>query len=181
MEEWKRFRDTHIEVSNTGKVRSTNYLGHGKTQELKTGLSEKGYVTCHLSLGNGKGRMYARVHRLVAEVFIPNPDNKQEVNHINGIKTDNRVENLEWCTRLENMQHAHRTGKMENNTKYWKNVAKAIKVTEISTGNVRYYSSQEQVKQALNIKGIRVYEVLHGLKKSNNGYIFEYVNEKEVM
>ena len=56
---------------------------------------------------NGKDRSY---HRIIAECFIPNPYNKPDINHINGIKTDNQSENLEWCTRSENVIHAYKTG-----------------------------------------------------------------------
>lgn len=68
----------------------------------------KGYLCIRLSKNNiGKNYM---IHRIVAEAFIPNPENKSQVNHINGIKSDNRLENLQWSTGSENVQHAYDTG-----------------------------------------------------------------------
>lgn len=77
-------------------------------RQMKTLQNSRGYVCCNLD--NGSGGRNSVVHRLVAMAFIPNPHSKPYVNHINGIKTDNRVENLEWCTHAENMQHASRAG-----------------------------------------------------------------------
>lgn len=76
----------------------------GKEKILKPSLKTNGYLIVSLSKNNT--RKSFDVHRLVAQVFIPNTENKSQVNHKNGIKTDNRVENLEWITPLENMSHA---------------------------------------------------------------------------
>ena len=65
---------------------------------------ESGYMGIGIVMESGKKRIL-RVHRLVAQAFIPNPDNKPCVNHLNGDKTDNRVENLDWCTPSENSRH----------------------------------------------------------------------------
>ena len=76
---------------------------------LKGILDNYGYHVVSLHLRPGVQKTY-KVHRLVALAFIPNPENKPQINHKNGVKTDNAVDNLEWATASENAKHAYRTG-----------------------------------------------------------------------
>lgn len=92
------------QVSNLGRVKSN--LRKGKI--LKSNSTYDGYYNVTLSK-NGKLKTY-RIHRLVCIAFLDNPLNKSEVNHIDGNKKNNNIENLEWCTRSENAEHAHKTG-----------------------------------------------------------------------
>jgi hypothetical protein len=92
-------------VNEHGDVFSTKF---NKVRKLKQANLGDGYLQINIS-NNNKVKAIA-VHRLVAETFIPNPQKKIDVNHKNGIKSDNRVENLEWNTRKENMKHAFSIG-----------------------------------------------------------------------
>lgn len=83
-------------------------------RELKKNKATNGYVTITLKLLDGT-RKVTTVHRIVAQAFIPNPENKAFVNHKNLIKNDNRVENLEWATPKENNLHAHENGAFRTN------------------------------------------------------------------
>lgn len=103
---WKQIKDfDDYEVSENGEVRSLKY---GKEIILKGRLSKDGYLRYTLHK-NGKAYEF-KGHRLVAEAFIPNPENKPTINHINGDKTCNKKWNLAWATKKEQMQHAYKLG-----------------------------------------------------------------------
>lgn len=96
----------YYSVSNLGRVRSEQ--GRRAGTILKPQYHPKGYEQARLFV-NGI-RYPVKVHRLIAETFIPNPDNKPQINHKDGIKANNRVDNLEWVTNQENARHAYDTG-----------------------------------------------------------------------
>ncbi len=102
-------------VSNYGRVKSLGNKKNRKEKIISLLKTEKGYLVAPLSK-NGKSKRF-KVHRLVAIHFIPNPENKPEVNHIEGIKDDNRSWMLEWCTEEENEIHAKKLGLFMTNAK----------------------------------------------------------------
>lgn len=113
---WRSINDygNFYEVSNLGRVRS---FKRRKLKILKERISPNGYRFVAFQI-DGK-KILQTVHRLVAQAFIPNPGNKPEVNHIDGNKANNRVENLEWVTRSENTQHALATGLIKSGENHY--------------------------------------------------------------
>jgi hypothetical protein len=136
-------------VTQDGKVYNQNKI------EMKQRTNKLGYKQINLTVAKNKLKTFL-VHRLVAITYIDNPENKAEVNHINGIKTDNRIENLEWVTHSENQKHAYATGLQVSTDKQKAAISiigaitaikyKSRAVINISTGN-KYYSTHEASRQ----------------------------------
>lgn len=182
IEQWKPIEGSNgmYEVSNTGKVRSTNYNKSGLTRELKQKINRYGYcvVTIHME---GKQK-YPTVHRLVANAFIPNPDNKPQVNHKSGIKTDNSVDNLEWSTVSENVQHAFDSGLKEASIihardtilAYNETCKKPITAISLFDDEVLHFDSIKEASAATGVKDVS--KPLRKTTLTANGYCFEYGN-----
>jgi hypothetical protein len=134
MEVWKDVSgfEGQYQVSNLGNVKS---LFSNKEKLLSPGLDGRGYLK--INFCNSGSQKSKKIHRLVALIFVPNPLNKPQVNHINGIKTDNRAENLEWVTNSENMDHAVTNKLVDNRGIRNKN----SKLTEQQVHEIKYKSS----------------------------------------
>ena len=114
---WKEIKDyPNYQISNLGRIKALKFYSniHKRYYDRELLLKEKknshGYKFISLGCGKRGTRKNIAIHRLVAEAFIPNPNNLPEVNHIDGNKLNNNIDNLEWCTRSENMLHAYKLG-----------------------------------------------------------------------
>ena len=170
---WKPIKNYEgfYEISDKGNVRSVERVvksgrGHRTVPStlLKPALGEWGYETVSLSKNNK--HLTQRVNRLVAQAFIPNPNNYPQVNHIDGNKLNNCVENLEWCNASQNMLHCHINGLSGWGT--------PIRIVE--TGEV--FNSVTNCARAINGQVSLIRACLDGKRKTHNGYHFEIAGER---
>ena len=157
---WREWpQDPRVKVSNKGNVVSYK---RGSRYPLKVWHNKRGYQQVGAS---GRPQL---VHRMVAETWLDNPNHYEQVNHINGNKDDNRVENLEWVTRSENMRHAYRTG-----LKKPAGGRKPTPVRIVETGEV--FESMSECAGRIGCYPQNVWACLTGRVSTCRGYHLEYV------
>lgn len=174
VEIWKVHPDiTGIEVSTLGRVRTldravSNERGTWffKGRILKPSSTKGGYLKVGIKI-DGKF-INKKVHRLVAQTFIPNPENLPEVNHKNCIRDDNSVENLEWCSKSYNRQYREKYGASQTEA-----VGHPVFAINLATLEVSHFSSQGEAGRELGVFGQSISNVIKGKIKQAGGYWFK--------
>ena len=184
--------ESRYEVSDLGSVRSSDrYSRHNtsktgfilhKGQILKPYTSEKGYSKVDLGDGFGK-RKSVSVHRLVAIAFIDNPMNYDQVNHIDGVKTNNHLDNLEWCNNSMNQVHAYANGLNKPSPLAGKPKRPVYQIDKKTNEIVARFDSVKEAGVALGMKKpSNIITVCKGNRPYAGGYKWQYApSKKEVM
>ena len=182
MEEiWKDIEEYEglYQVSNYGNIKAFYYKGKRHQTLLRKSVGKLGYEMVGLNK-NGVHKTFT-VHRLVAQAFIPNPDNKPCIDHINTNKTDNRVNNLKWCTQKENINNPitlETWGETHNKNKIGKNSRRHKVIHQYSKEGVfikEWYGSLE-IKRDLGLCDTVVRDCCRGKQKTAGGFIWKYVS-----
>ena len=184
-EEWRDIQgyERIYQISNYGRVKRIDHIkyirltlpdGKHKTVPhmyeamiLNMSYDRWGYVQVHL---NNKGKVWKKVHRLVGEAFLPNPNNLEQINHINGCKEDNIIYNLEWVSRSENQKHAIRTGLR-------KLVYTNIGQYDLDGSLIRIYPNLTAASNELQIPRDCLYSAIKGYQKTCAGYLWKIVED----
>lgn len=176
-EQWKEIKGYEgiYEISNLGNVKSLKRIVKGRwgntkisSKILVPAKDKDGYSV--VALCKNGGQKVSKIHRLVAEAFIPNPNNFIQINHKDENKTNNNVSNLEWCNAKYNSNYGTRTNRIKEKTS--KKVIQYEKNGEV----VAFYDSVNQAKRTTKIS--HIYDCCNGKLKQVGGYIWRYANER---
>lgn len=178
---WKPIKDYEkfYEVSNLGNIKSLK----SSKKIMKKFEDNLGYLCINLQTNQHKKKKH-RVHRLVAQAFIPNINNFPQVNHKDGNKQNNCVDNLEWCTAKYNIIHAYKNGLKKP---YWKdkfginnkNSKQVYKIDINSNKIIKKYNSISDAKRELKIDNSSISKCCKNKQKTAYGYKWRYANENK--
>lgn len=160
-------------VSDWGRVKSLPRNNMKREVVLKAQRAKRGgYLVVKLSSGTIK--KLVRINRLVALAHVPNPENLPEVNHQNGNKEDNTKDNLEWCSRSENVKHSYRLGLNKGNKQH---LSKSVSVLGLTGNLITTFPSVREAARKLNLHCQNICAVLKGKARQTKGYKFIYSDE----
>ena len=161
-------------INKQGEIYSESSKKFLKYQEDKDGYF---YIN---STGRGIKTTH-RIHRLVAETFINNPENKPQVNHIDGNRKNNHVDNLEWCTQSENIQHSYNIG-LKNGPTYWKGKkgklhpnSKKLGQYDLNNNLIKTWDNAKEVNRKLGFNSNNISMVCREERKTAHGYKWRYL------
>ena len=172
---WKDIKDYEemYQISDLGRVKSLARIikhqnrHYRKDKILKTSIDNHGYLQVTLCK-NGKVKRF-HVHRLVAQAFIPNPENKPQVNHIDGNKLNNNINNLEWNTAGENTYHAYKNDLI-------KHYNRKINQYDLDGNFIKTWDSAKDIEIKINIHKSAICNCCKNKRKTAGGYIWKYVD-----
>ena len=174
--EWIPGYEGLYQASTLGRIKSliTNKI-------LKDTQIKSGYKI--ISLSKNKREKLWRVHKLIALTFIPNPNNYPVINHKNGIKNDNRADNLEWCTYSYNSKHAYdkklRIPPWLNKKGKNHNCSKKIEQYDLQGNFIRVWDSIADASREFNVSDGNIIKCCKKVNKTVRGYIWKYCEERK--
>lgn len=177
MEEiWKDVKgfEGKYKISNLGRVMSLNYKNTGKTGFIKPVKNKDGYLIVKIFSDK---RYTKSIHRLVGEAFIEKP--KLEINHLNGNKEDNSIDNLEWCTHAENERYSWKTLGKKRNGENKREYRKAIIQYDLNNNYIKKWTCMSEAARTLGIRISKISDCCRGTRNKTGGYKWRFENDNK--
>lgn len=163
-------------ISNLGKIKAlriwTGRMYIKREVLLKPTIARNGYY--RITLSNNKKVKYVNMHRLIAETFIPNPNNYSYINHIDGNKQNNNINNLEWCTQSHNIKEAVRIGLRKTKTRGESPNSRKVNQYDLSGNLIKEWNSMVEINEELGFDYTCISRCCSGIYKKSYGFIWKY-------